>query len=67
MIWTVLPAIADIFDALTSERPYKPAWSVEEALKYMRGIAGTHLDPHIFDLFVENIDEVIRIKEKYGD
>ncbi len=62
-----ITAIADIFDALTSERPYKPAWSVEETLKYMKSIAGSHIDPRIFNVLLDNIDEILKIKEKYRD
>ncbi len=62
-----ITAIADVFDALTSERPYKPAWSVEEATKYMKELKGRHFDPNLLDLFFENLDEVLSIKERYKD
>jgi putative two-component system response regulator len=45
-------AIADVFDALTSERPYKKAWSEAEALNHIRANAGTHFDPTCVDAFL---------------
>lgn len=44
-------AVADVFDALISERPYKPALSKEETLQKMGDERGTHFDPHLFDVF----------------
>ena len=44
-------AIADVWDALTSDRPYRAAWSEEEALAYIREQAGKHFDPKAVDLF----------------
>lgn len=48
-------AAADIFDALTHERPYKPAWSVEDALAELERLAGSHLDPAVVNAAVEVI------------
>ena len=45
-------AVADVFDALTHERPYKKAWSVEEALLEMRHQSGRHFDPRVLDAFL---------------
>jgi len=47
-------AVADVFDALTSVRPYKNAWSVEKALDYMKHHRGSHFDPDCVNAFVEN-------------
>ena len=44
-------AVADVFDALTHERPYKPAWSVADAEDEMRGQSGRHFDPEVLDAF----------------
>lgn len=44
-------AITDVWDALTSDRPYRPAWDQETALEYIRGQSGKHFDPHIVELF----------------
>lgn len=57
--------IADVFDALTSIRPYKKAWSVEEALDLLKDEAGKHFDPQLVDLFIGQIDSIIEIKNTY--
>jgi putative two-component system response regulator len=44
-------AVADVWDALTSDRPYRPAWEREKALKYINEEAGKHFDPRIVELF----------------
>ncbi len=51
-------AIADVFDALTSIRPYKKAWSFEEAMEFINREKGEHFDPHLAALFIANIDRV---------
>jgi putative two-component system response regulator len=48
-------AIADVWDALTSDRPYRPAWSEAEALTYIREQSGTHFDPQVVELFFKVI------------
>ncbi|BED89586.1 MULTISPECIES: response regulator [unclassified Pseudoalteromonas] len=60
-------AIADVFDALTSKRPYKEAWGVEEALEHMQAQAGKHFDPHLINLFVNKLDAIIAIKNTYQE
>lgn len=60
-------AIADVFDALTSVRPYKSSWPVEDALTYLQEKSGVQFDPKLVPLFVENIDKVLAIKEQYFD
>jgi len=47
-------AVADIWDALRSDRPYRPAWTAARALKYIREISGTHLDPRVVEVFLES-------------
>jgi PAS domain S-box-containing protein len=53
-------AVVDIWDALTSDRPYRKAWSEEKALSYIRVQAGLHFDPRIVDLFLGMLSENIR-------
>jgi len=60
-------AVADVFDALTSERPYKEAFSVEKSIDIMNQGRGSHFDPAVLDIFLKNLDEVIRIKDRHQD
>ncbi|MEN3027715.1 MAG: HD domain-containing phosphohydrolase [Aquificaceae bacterium] len=62
-----ITAIADVFDALTSERPYKPAWSVEQAQEYMLNLSGKHFDPELLKLFFDSLEDVMIIKKEYSD
>ncbi|GAD80787.1 HD-GYP domain-containing protein [Vibrio ezurae] len=62
-----IAAIADVFDALTSERPYKKAWTVEKAIDLIRSEKGKHFDPTLVDLFIENLDAILQYKEQYQD
>ncbi|MDC0722305.1 response regulator [Nannocystis bainbridge] len=62
-----IAAIADVFDALTSARPYKSAWPLEAALDLLRKSAGSHFDPHLVHVFLDNIDEVLAIRERFVD
>lgn len=60
-------AVADVFDALTSERPYKPAWPVERARELIEGGAGQHFDPACVAAFLGAWDDVMAIKDRYRD
>ncbi len=60
-------AVADVFDALTSERPYKKAWTVEDALGLIRKENGNQFDPQCVAAFEECLDEVLEIKSKHTD
>ena len=55
-------AIADVFDALTTKRPYKEAWMLEDAFNELIKIAGTHLDPQLVKCFIEAKIEIIQNK-----
>jgi two-component system response regulator RpfG len=55
-------AVADVFDALVSERPYKNAWSTQAALEYMDSHRGRHFDPDALDAFKSQIDAVAKIQ-----
>jgi putative two-component system response regulator len=59
--------IADVFDALTTKRPYKEAWDTQTALQYMEKNTGKHFDPEIFAVFKSIIPQVMQIKEKYSE
>lgn len=60
-------AVVDVFDALMSKRPYKRAFSLEESLNIIKEGRGHHFDPQIVDLFLDNIDDILRIREKFSD
>ena len=46
-------ALVDVWDALTSDRPYRPAWPRERVIEHIRSLAGTHFDPRIVEIFLE--------------
>jgi putative two-component system response regulator len=58
-------AVADVFDALTSHRPYRRAFPIDKAVEIMRGERGRHFDPRLVDLFLENVAEVTELRERY--
>lgn len=60
-------AVADVFDALTTERPYKKAWPVQEALNYLEAQSGMHFDPELVRLFFSILPDILEIKEKWGE
>ncbi|MCA1978850.1 MAG: response regulator [Thiobacillus sp.] len=60
-------AVADVFDALTSKRPYKGAWSFQEALNYIQAQNGKHFDPACVRAFELRIDAVATIMRDLGD
>jgi len=60
-------ALADVFDALLSVRPYKPAWSLDDTMKYVFAQRGQHFDPEITDAFVQVLPDCLRVRETYKD
>ena len=60
-------AIADVFDALTSVRPYKPAWPVEEAVDFLRRESGRHFDPQLVELFLGQLPAILEIKTRWAE
>lgn len=60
-------AVADVFDALTSERPYKKAWDLERATDFLRDGCGSHFDPACVQAFLSGWDEVLMIRERFAD
>jgi two-component system response regulator RpfG len=55
-------AVADVFDALVSERPYKNAWPTQAALEYMESHRNRHFDPEVLDAFKSQIDTIAKIQ-----
>lgn len=60
-----IAAVADVFDALTSDRIYRPAFTVEHAVEEMRSLRGTQFDPTILDVFLDSLDEVLEVRALY--
>ena len=60
-------AVADVFDALTTERPYKKAWETDMAQQLLRKAAGTHFDPVCVEAFCHDWDAVLDIKNTFID
>ncbi len=66
-IYGRITALADVFDALASERVYKKAWPLDEILALIREQRGKHFDPQLVDLFLKNLDTFIAIRDQYRD
>lgn len=62
-----LAAIADVFDALTSKRPYKDAWPIEQAVDAIHAGAGKQFDPELMTAFNAALPEILTIREAYLD
>lgn len=60
-------AVGDVFDALTTVRPYKQAWPMQKALDYLKSEIGGHFDPDCVRAFLVRLDEVAQIMKEYGD
>ena len=60
-------AVADVFDALTSERVYKKAWSDDRAVAHLREGSGHHFDPDCINAFLLNWDDIVAIRERFSD
>ncbi len=62
-----IAAIADVFDALTTKRPYKEAWPLEKALNLLKEESGKHFDPKLVELFMESLPQILEIKNKFQE
>jgi hemerythrin-like metal-binding protein len=60
-------AVADVFDALTSSRPYKKAWAVDDAYNWVIAESGKHFDPAVVAAFDAAMPDILRIRELYRD
>ena len=60
-------AVADVFDALTSERPYKKAWSLEDASMFLEEGRSRHFDPMCVEAFLAGWDQVIEVRRRFQD
>jgi response regulator RpfG family c-di-GMP phosphodiesterase len=66
-IYGRITAIADVFDALTSTRPYKKAWSFDDAIEFLKKESGLHFDPKLVDIFIAHINEVKHIFNSFNE
>ncbi len=66
-IYGRITAICDVFDALGSDRCYKKAWKDEKIFTFLKDEKGKHFDPELIEIFFENLDEFLKIREKYKD
>ena len=66
-IYGRITAIADVFDALGSDRCYKRAWEDEKIFKLFREEQGEHFDPKLIELFFENLEQFLMIRDKFKD
>ncbi|RXK01952.1 regulator [Arcobacter sp. CECT 8989] len=62
-----ITAIADVFDALGSDRCYKKAWELDKILELFKEQKGKHFDPKLIELFFDNLDEFLKIRDTYVD
>lgn len=62
-----ITAVADVFDALGSDRCYKKAWPLEKILNLFKEQKAKHFEPKLVDIFFENLDEFLEIRDKYKD
>ncbi len=62
-----IAALADVFDALTSVRPYKKAWTVEAAIDLIKDNRGTHFDPKLVAVFLEQLPEILKIRDQFSE
>lgn len=62
-----ITALADVFDALTSKRPYKEAWDIDKAIELISSERGKQFDPQVVDAFLRQVDVFIEIKKEFKD
>jgi putative two-component system response regulator len=66
-IYGRIVALADVFDALSSARPYKVAWEIDKTIAFIKEQSGKHFDPKCVDAFFENWENVLAIKKHFID
>ena len=66
-IYGRITALADVFDALASDRPYKQAWELTRIVELFQAERGAHFDPDLTDIFLGNVDEFAKIRNTYKD
>jgi len=66
-VFARIAALADVFDALASDRPYKKAWELDRIVELFRTESGKHFDPDLARIFLENVDAFVAIRNQYKD
>jgi response regulator RpfG family c-di-GMP phosphodiesterase len=62
-----ITAIADVFDALASDRVYKKAWEIDRILNLFKEERGQHFDPQVVDAFFEHLPAILKVRDEYAD
>ncbi|OLS39223.1 HD domain-containing phosphohydrolase [Bacillus sp. MRMR6] len=62
-----ITTVSDVFDALSSKRTYKKSWEIKDIIEYFKCEKGKHFDPILVEIFLDNVNEFLRIKEKFKD
>lgn len=62
-----LAAVADVFDALGSERAYKKAWPLDRIVDHMKSESGRHFDPRCVELLMERLDDIVAVRDRFSD
>lgn len=60
-------ALADVFDALTTKRPYKEAWSIEDTVEFLKEQSGKHFEPRLVELFLKILPDILMIRQQYSE
>lgn len=60
-------ALADVFDALTTKRPYKEAWSIEDTVEFLKEQSGKHFEPRLVELFLKILPDILVIRQQYSE
>ncbi|MEX2415618.1 MAG: HD domain-containing phosphohydrolase [Paenibacillaceae bacterium] len=66
-IYGRITALADVFDALGSDRVYKQAWELDRILNLFKEESGQHFDPHVVEAFMKKLPAIIKIRDQYSD
>ena len=62
-----ITAVADVFDALSTKRPYKPAYPFDKCIAIMEDERGKHFDPWVLDAFLRRRDDILKVQMEYAD
>ena len=66
-IYSRIVAIADVFDALTTKRPYKDPWSIEKTISFMKAQKGQHFEPKLLSAFFDVFPDILEVRKKHQE